>query len=113
MAKKRQVALVIVSSEWFTSAGVRRFFGGEQTPRADVSQYVIAPLVNDQDPIGLWIGEMTTKAVRRIDGKDFTMKFMIPWSHVLGLGVIDESERRPIGFEADPTTIVIGARTEK
>ena len=108
MAKK-QAAIVIVTSEWFYTQGVRRFLGGVHSQSRDnVSHFIVAPLVDDRHPLGLWLGEVTTTAVRRRDGKAFDMKFMIPWHHVLGVGVVDESEKKAIGFQAGDGAVVVG-----
>ncbi len=110
MAKKQAaIVIAIVTNERFNTQGVRRFLGGVHSqPRDNVSHFITAPLVDDRHPLGLWLGKVTTTAVRRRDGKDFEMKFMIPWQHVLGVGVVDETEKKPIGFQAGEGTVVVG-----
>jgi hypothetical protein len=114
MMAKKQTAIVIVTSEWFYTQGVRRFLGGAHTqPRDNSSHFITAPLVDDRHPRGVVLGDVTTTAVRRRDGKDFTVDFLIPWEHVLGLGVVEESGKKPVGFTAGDGAIVVGPSAQE
>ena len=105
----KQVAVVIVDNEWFHSPGVKRFLAGRSTQRDESSHYILGPLVDDSDPLGVWLGEVTTKSLRRADGKDFDMKFLIPWRFVLALGVVDETVSDPAWLKDNPDTVVLGS----
>jgi hypothetical protein len=109
MAKK--TALVIVDTRWFNSSGISRFFGG--TKKGD-SHFIYAPLDDINHPLGVWLDEVTSNAVQRVDNKPFTMRFMIPWANVQGLAVVDgPGGRSAIGFQSDESTTVIGSQTKK
>jgi len=115
MAKKKQTALLIVRNEWFTSAAIQHFFGGQhtETKEADAAPFLLAPLVDDKHPLGVWVGDMTTTAVQRKDGQQVKMNFMIPWSQILAIGiVVDESKKSLIGFKVDDETLVVGSLNE-
>jgi hypothetical protein len=110
----RQTVVVIVDGEWYHSPGVLRFLRrpGQQAVPPDAAHYITAPLIDATDPIGIRLGEVTTTAVRRVDGKEVIGQFVIPWRFVHGFLIVDESERNRIGFAADPTTIVLGSQQQ-
>jgi len=111
-----KVAIVIVDRAWSELPGVKRFLEHAQKPRQGPpsgAHFVLGPIVDTSDLKGLWLGDVTTEAIQRRDGQPFTMKFMIPWQYVLGLGEIEESGPTPIGFKSNPETIVLGPQTEE
>jgi hypothetical protein len=61
------------------------------------------------DHRGVWVIGVITKAVlHATDHSPVKMKFLIPWSHVLGLGLSDEqSSGSTIGFKAGAATTLV------
>jgi hypothetical protein len=115
MATKK-VAIVIVDRAWSELPGVKRFLEQRQKPRQGPpsgAHFITGPIADTSDLRGLWLGDVTTEALVRRDGQPFTMKFMIPWQYVLGLGEVDEAGPTPIGFKGDSETIVLGPQTEE
>jgi len=51
------------------------------------------------DPRGIWLSDFTSNVFRK-DGTVVHMNVLIPWQHVLFVGVADESIPSPTGFQA-------------
>jgi hypothetical protein len=109
MAQK-QTAIVVVSKDWINT-GVRFLVNhGKKSGTIGGSpdtHLVIAPVDDASDHRGLWLKGITTTELTT-DTSPVTLKFMIPWSFVLGLGLID-GERNSVGFKAGETTHVFSA----
>ena len=103
----KKTAFVVVSKDWINT-GVRHLLNhGRGSHSTGDTHLVIAPLDDASDHRGLWLSGITTTQLTA-DSSSVTMKFMIPWSAILGLGLIDE-ETKSLGFKTDETTHVFSA----
>lgn len=92
----REVAIVVVDKKWINTAGIRHILNrGRQSKSESETHIVVAPLHDRSDPHGLWLSRIVTNTGEEV-------RFMIPWSVVIGLAIAIESdaagERMQIGF---------------
>jgi hypothetical protein len=104
-----ETAFIVVSKAWFDSPSVSRILhGGSPSASAGETHTIIAPIRGTNDLQGVWLKNITTTQPRT-DGKEVKMDFMIPWSVILALGVVPESEKTTVaGFRSDSSTSVLG-----
>ncbi len=96
MAQK-QTAIVVVSKEWIDTA-VRHLVNHGRESRSTGQTHVITADIEDTaDHRGLWLSNVNTSQLTK-DGSNVTMRFMIPWNFILGLGVVDHSLQVKTGF---------------
>jgi hypothetical protein len=109
-----QKAIVVVDREWINTAGINHLLArGRQSAATGGVHMIIAPLEDASNHQGLWLSEITTTALTQ-DASVLKMKFMIPWSVIRGLGVVDEPRDKPaIGFKSDATTLVLNTASER
>lgn len=103
----KQRAFVVVSRSWVNTDGISEIVNNGRKSQADGDAHmVIAPLHDVSDHRGLWLEKITTDKLRR-DGATISLTFMIPWSFVLGLGLLDETDAAAsIGFKGTGSTSV-------
>jgi hypothetical protein len=96
MAKPRK-GVVVVTKEWINT-GVRHLINHGNESRSTGDTHVIfADLDDTTDQRGLWLKNVHTDRLTT-DGARVTMQFMIPWSAVVGLGVVDDGAQTALGF---------------
>lgn len=89
MRTKKQTGFVVVSKDWMDS-GVRYFVNDGRTSRSTSDTHIVIAEVEDtSDARGLWLRNVKTTQFTREGSDVTTMKFMIPWTFVLGLGLAD------------------------
>ena len=88
MAQK-QTAIVVVNKSWIDTA-VRHLVNNGQTSRSTGETHLLIGDVEDaSDHRGLWLKNILTNQLTR-DGSPITMKLMIPWSFIVGVGLADD-----------------------
>jgi hypothetical protein len=98
-----QTAIVVVTKEWIDT-GVRFLLNdGKMSGSTSNTHIVTADVENTSDQRGLWLKNVKTRAMKR-DGSVVTMRLMIPWTFVLGLGLVG-GERDTPGFVTEGTHV--------
>ena len=89
---------MVVSKDWINTAGVRHLVNhGRESRSTGETHLVIADLEDTSDHHGLWLKNVNTTSLKP-DGSNVTMRFMIPWSFIVGLGVVDREAGVEAGF---------------
>ena len=98
---QNQLAIIVVSRDWFDTAARHLLNNGEPS-RSKAHTHIITAKIDDlNDARGLWLKDMTSTWVRNGDPVNM-LSFMIPWSFVLALGVVDDQvEKLTPGFRHD------------
>jgi hypothetical protein len=96
MAQK-QSAFVVVSKEWINTTVRHLINQGQESRSAGDTHLIIADLEDTSDSRGLWLNNIKTDRLRT-DGATVTMRFMIPWGAIVGLGVVDHGAQVEPGF---------------
>ena len=101
MAKKKMKGngFVVVQKDWFDLT-VHPLVTGTPSKSQINSHILIGPIDDDTDPRGLWMLDVDSHFKNRADGKNVTMRLMIPWQFVMAFGVSDEPVKIPAGFTA-------------
>src|ERR1035438_2482114 len=97
---QQQTAFVVVSKDWLDT-GVRYCISHGRKSRSTSNTHIlIGDVENTSDERGLWLKNIKTTAFSDGDSPaTLTMKFMIPWTFVLGLGLVaDEAGETKLGF---------------
>jgi hypothetical protein len=96
MAQK-QTAFVVVTKSWHDLTITPLISGRESSSKED-AHVLIGPVHDLSDARGLWLSDFTSNVFRK-DGTVVHMNVLIPWQHVLFVGVADESIPSPTGFK--------------
>jgi hypothetical protein len=96
MASK-QTVFVVVTRDWFNHT-MRQLITGTDSQSAMNAHMLIGALKDLTDPKGLWLDKIKSDHIHRKDGAPVVMDVMIPWQHVLGVGVVGEGSALPAGF---------------
>ena len=97
---QQQTAFVVVSKDWLDT-GIRYCINHGRTSRSTSNTHIlIGDVENTSDERGLWLKNIKTTEFSDGDSPaTLTMKFMIPRSFVLGLGLVaDEAGETKLGF---------------
>jgi hypothetical protein len=105
MAKHRETtAVVFVEKVWYDDT-LRFLIGETQSTSTTGVHLLIGELRDDTtDPRGLWFRNVPSPHVK--DGAVVKLEYMVPWRVVLGVGLVDESNPQPIGFQPGAFTIL-------
>jgi hypothetical protein len=109
----KQIAFIVVSKEWFNTGGINHILAnGRESQGSGEAHLIMADNADLGDHRGIWLTNVITTAVlNRSDGSPVKMKFLIPWHHVLGLGLPDlQSQESTIEFKAGARTTLVDAR---
>lgn len=110
MAQQQRVT-VVVSKDWIDT-GVHYLLNSGAPTRSTASGHIIFGNLEDaSDHRGLWLKNVRTTCLTT-DRSPVTMKLMIPWTFVFAFGVIDEGERRRLGFHRGACRFGMMIRTE-
>jgi hypothetical protein len=105
MAKHRATtAFVFVAKTWY-DASLRHLLGKPESTSTTHSHLLIGSLENSGDHLGLWLKDIPTKALRK-DGASTNLRVLIPWSFVIGCGLIEEGEPVKVGFKGQDVTVL-------
>jgi hypothetical protein len=104
----KQSTFIVVDKHWFNMAGINDILAnGRKSQNTGDAHLLMSDDFDISDHRGIWLNHVTTKAVlHRKDNSQVTMKFMIPWRYVLGLGLSEEGSTS-IGFKAGEATTLI------
>jgi hypothetical protein len=91
-----QSAVAVVSKDWINTA-VRHLINRGQQSRSTGERTSSSPTLKTHRTIGAWLKNITTDRLRT-DGSNLTMRFMIPWVAIVGLGVVDHGVQVEPGF---------------
>src|SRR5688572_18948045 len=111
----KQTAFIVVSKEWFNTAGINHILNdGKESHASGGAHLIMAGDPDLSDHRGIWLTNVVTTAVLNTsDGSPVNMKFMIPWHYVLGLGLPElQSQESTIGFKAGAGTTLVDAQGE-
>jgi hypothetical protein len=99
MAQKK-FAIILVRREWMNS-GVHNLVNEGKPSDSTATHMIVAPLDGDtSDPHGVWLNEITSHQLTT-DGSAVTMRFMVPWSEIIALGIFEEGDAKvKHGFQA-------------
>lgn len=101
---RQQTAIVIVSKHWINTEGINTILAKGRISEATGDAHIVIATVSDtSDPQGLWLSGIKTSELKR-DGSSISMKFMVPWRFVLGLGLVDDLEPSTLGFRGGSAT---------
>jgi hypothetical protein len=105
MAKRREItAVVFVRKDWYDDT-LRLLIGKPKSTSANDTHILIGELRDStDDPHGIWFRDVPSPHVR--DDGVVKMEFMVPWSVVLGVGLVDESGAQTIGFQPGAFTLL-------
>jgi hypothetical protein len=96
--RKHQTAFVVVTKEWINTAGINTIVAGGKHSEAAGETHLIIANLKEHDHHGVWLSGVTTAELRR-DGTEVVMDFMIPWSVIVGVGVLEgKYEGQTVGF---------------
>jgi hypothetical protein len=96
MAQK-ETAIVVVSKDWINT-GVRHLINhGRESASTGETHLIFADLEDTADLRGLWLKNVHTNRLTA-DGSKVTMRFMIPWGAIVGLGVVEHGAKLDPGF---------------
>ena len=99
MAQRKSV-FVVVSKEWINTAVRHLVNRGLESRSTGETHLIIADLEDMSDQRGLWLKDVKTDRLTT-DGSEVTMRFMIPWGVIVGLGVVDDAMALKPGFAGD------------
>ena len=92
-----QTAIVVVSKDWIDTAVRHLINHGQQSRSTGETHVIFADLEDTSDHRGLWLKNVRTTRLTT-DGSNITMRFMIPWSFIVALGVVDHGAPVEPGF---------------
>lgn len=94
---KKPLAVVAVSKEWMNSGVHLLLDNGKPSESTNNAHLLILSLEDDTDHRGLWLADITTERLTT-NGSPVTMrKFLVPWSYIYAVGLIEDSKLKP-GF---------------
>jgi hypothetical protein len=105
---KHETVFVVVRKDWINTAGINQIVGHGRESNAEGDAHLI---ISDRgfdlsDHRGLWLNRVTTTVLTR-DGSEIAMRFLIPWSAVLGLGIRDaDASQNTVGFTGAAMTVL-------
>jgi hypothetical protein len=95
---KPQTAIVVVRKDWVNTSWLSHLINrGNESRSTGDTHLITADLGDENDQRGLWLKNVHVDHVTK-DGSRFTMRFMIPWSVIIALGVVDHGTQTPPGF---------------
>lgn len=98
-----ETAIVVVSKEWIDTAVRHLINQGRESRSTGETHLIFADLDDLSDHRGLWLKNVKTNRLT-VDASDVTMRFMIPWSVIVGLGVVDRGTAAKAGFSFEPAS---------
>jgi hypothetical protein len=99
MAQK-QTAIVVVKKQWVNDLRHLLHDGHESRSTDDV-HLLIGALEDASDLRGLWLKDVPSSILKK-DGSAVKMKVLIPWTNVVGCGIVNEdAEKVAAGFQPE------------
>jgi hypothetical protein len=101
MAKKQEVADVLVNGEWWNTA-MKPLTTPEVKESTTGAMRVRGPLVKE-DHHGIWIGDAPSNLIHvKSPKRQVLMRVFIPWRAIITIGGIEDPGVAP-GFTAEPS----------
>lgn len=97
MATPKQTVFVVVTREWFDHT-MNPLITGKDSGSAKNAHMMIGALKDLTDHKGLWLDKIESDNIHKKDGAPVVMDVMIPWQHILGVGVVGDKATMPAGF---------------
>ena len=95
---QQQTAIVVVTKDWINTSWVRHLINqGKESRSTGDTHLITADLEDANDQRGLWLKNIHADHATT-DGSRLTMRFMIPWSVIVALGVVDHRTQTAPGF---------------
>jgi hypothetical protein len=95
---QKQTAIVVVTKAWINTSVRHLINDGRESHSTGDTHIVYADLEGTSDHHGLWLRNIKTARLTA-DGSEVAMtRFMIPWTFIVALGVVDHGAQVETGF---------------